>query len=149
MSLSENPSPPTGNARPRRVGDGAEWPLVVMYGTGIALGLTGEALILLGPWSWKHAGFLLIAVGACIITILPVALEVLLHPWALQGVEQHYKHPRLLGLASVWAGMVVLGWGSVMFLQWPPSYAPVPFTGAIFLVGLGPLYAMLLFDRRR
>jgi hypothetical protein len=157
MSPSEHPTPPISGRTHRTDGAVASRPMVWILGTACALVGTGLLIVWTNPAStatrsWQTAGTLLIALGIFVFIAIPGALEALGHPWAAamrRPLEQRFNHPRLLGLAQVWAGVLVPGWLSVMILvQLPASFVPI--TSAVLPVGgLGPLYAIVLFDHRR
>jgi hypothetical protein len=99
-------------------------------------------------------GFLLIALSGFVLLAIPGALAALRHPWGAVFrlmLEERYAHPRLAGLAEVWAGVVVSGWlGAISFLQFPFSLGlGVVLTLAVGLVALAPLLAIMRFDPRR
>ena len=101
-------------------------------------------------WSWKETGLVLFALSPLVLLGIPGALMALWHPWAattLRTQEWQFKHPRLMGLAELWAGILLSGWLSAMILL--RLSAPLsPIVWAVCLLGFGPLYAIMLFDRR-
>lgn len=121
--------------------------MVVAY---VALLLMAVNLHFTAAWSRQKVGFLSLVSLACVVVAIPGALMVPGSPWAaamLQAQEQRFNHPRLFGLAQVWLGVFVSGWLCAMVLLFP-YYSPVPVTYLVFLVGFGPMLAILLFDRR-
>ncbi|MGZ6361325.1 MAG: hypothetical protein ACXWP0_06525 [Ktedonobacterales bacterium] len=104
--------------------------------------------------SWTKVGFLLEALSGLAFLTLPGVLLALHHPWGAAyrlRVEQRFAHPRLVGLATIWAGLVLSSIGVIPFVADPFSFTRyswmwLPALGA---VALAPLLALNLFDRRR
>jgi hypothetical protein len=65
-----------------------------------------------------------------------------------EELEQRFKHPRLLGLAAVWVGGVFPGVSSAYILLHSPGLLLL-IMYAVFLVSLGLMVGISLFDRRR
>jgi hypothetical protein len=102
------------------------------------------------PSSRQKFGFLGLLLLGCVVVALPGALVALGHPVAavmLRTQERRFKHPRLFGLTQVWASLLVSGWLGAMVLLFP--YPLVPITYVPVLVGFGPMFAFVMFDRRR
>jgi hypothetical protein len=158
MSPSEDSSQPASDYERRARGDAvlriSVWLLwsrdVAVAGAYTAFLIAAVNFPFTATWSRQKGGFLGLLSLACAVVAIPGALVALRHPVVaaiLRAQEQRFNHPRLFGLAQVWAGIVVSGWLSAMVLLLP--YPPVALTYAVFLAGLGPMYATLLFDRRR
>jgi hypothetical protein len=125
--------------------------------TGVALlcvGILGYVIALLSPHAaalrtWQSVGALLCAAGYFVFLSVPGALLMVRHPLAAtlrQLLGQRFNHPRLIGLARAWEG----AWWAIallLALLWFPSSLYVPM--ALMLVGSGPLFAVVRFDRRR
>jgi hypothetical protein len=155
MPPSETPSPPVAGRERRADVSSTIWPIVWIREVGAALLLVGALIALTNPastaaWSAWKAGLLLVALGLFVFAGVPGALLALRHPWAtrsLKTVTQSFTYPRLVGLAELWASAVVPGWLSAKLLL--QVHDPLmAITYAVFLVGLGPMLALLLFDRR-
>lgn len=132
-------------------------PMWWLYGTGFALFVIGMGIVIVSRYSgparpWDKVGLVVEILSGFAFLIIPGALLVARHPWG-DGVrllaERHYAHPRLYGLVAVWAGLVLsVSMGALMFAPDPVS-APGYVTLAELLVALTPVFAFLLFDRRR
>ncbi len=137
--------------------DGSNRPMMWIYGTGIVLCCTGIFIGLVSVFSfatrsWTKVGFLLEALSGLALLTIPGALLALRHPWGavrhLHVEQRRFAHPRLVGLAEVWAGLVISALGAIPFVAdiYPLLlYWLLP----VGLVALAPLLALYLFDRRR
>lgn len=134
-------------------------PLWWLAGTGLSLFVIGlcilaenEAFIAATSSWWSKVGFLLVALSMFIFFTIPGALLAVRLPWGViwrLRVEQlRFVHPRLYGLALVWAGLVCSGSiGANLFV---PLFTSIPYSVlAMELVALAPVFALMLFDRRR
>jgi hypothetical protein len=156
MLPREAPRPAIVDRTGRPLGSVAYWPMRWMRRAGFTLFFVGFVIVELGPhsgavWPWQTAGLLLCAGGLFVYIGLPGALVVLRHPLAAtmrQMLEQGFRHPRLMGLAQVWAGIFMSYWVCALLLRQLPS-TPVFLPYALLLVGVGPWLVLVLFDRRR
>jgi hypothetical protein len=156
MLPSEDVSPPPTGRAHRAHRDVALPPLAWVLVTGGVLFLSGIIISSMNhystaTWSMQKVGFLLGALGFFTSTAIPGALMALGHRWAaaiLRYQKQNDTYPRLLGLTLAWVGILFSGWFiAVAFLS--PYYSLARDTYLVFLVGIGPAVALLLFDRRR
>jgi len=156
MAPSQDPTPPT-TSRKHRPDLGFDFrPVLLWLAVVLALLGAGTLIALVSPPSGGTrltVGFLLIALSLFVFMAIPGALVALRHPWGAVyrlALEERYAHPRLAGLAEVWAGVVVSGWlGVISLLQFPFSVGlGVVLTLAVGLVVLAPLLATMRFDRR-
>jgi hypothetical protein len=105
-------------------------------------------------WSWETAGFLLVALGILVFAAAPGALVAQHHSWGTafrRLLEERFAHPRLAGLAEVWAGLVLSGWvaaTTLLRVPFSPELAAM-LTLAMGAVAFAPMLALNLFDRRR
>jgi hypothetical protein len=147
-----------GRARRGAVISPLAWILIagaVLFLTGLFIGV----LNLYAPaaqWSspavqlWEKLGFVLAALGLFALIAIPGALLALGHPWAadiLHSQEPRFKHTRLLGLTQLWAGTLFSAWLIAAYAS--PNYSLARDTYVAFLVGFGPMFAFMMFDRRR
>lgn len=138
-------------------------PMMWIYGTGFVLLLPGFLITLVTPpspvtWSRARVGIVLVALSALAILTIPGVLLAMRHPWR----AVYRRHPRLYGLAEVWAGLVLSGSMSAILLV-PDPFSPAPYwlpasnwflalgvpALAVALVTLASLMAFYLFDCRR
>jgi hypothetical protein len=155
--------PPMGREHRPNLANGNRFPSWV-YVIAIAVGLTSIILVVIGHRESPYGtgplttvGKLLVALELSIIFATPGALVALQHPSvasARRVLAEHYNHARLLGLAEVWAGLVMSGWvclvlfPNLSILSLPVGLELLLWAGVV-LVSLGPLLAIALFDRRR
>ena len=178
MPPTQEPTPPAMNGVSRLELDDIPLrhvrPMRWVFRTGIVLLVTGFIIVLwnlskLMPSSatesWIKVGFILVAVSSFVIFSIPGALILINFPgWgaAAYGSESERRivHPRLWGLAYIWARLVINGCVGAM------PFVPGPFSStgnwsnwslklawgvvliAAALVAEAPLLALRLFDRR-
>src|SRR5260221_1114793 len=156
MAPNQDLTPPTTSRKHRPDRGFGVRPVLLWLAVGLALSGTGTLIALVSPPSGVTGltvGFLLSALSGFVFVAIPGALVALRHPWGAGFrlvLEERYAHPRLVGLAEVWAGVVLSGGlGAISLLQYPFSLGlGVVLTLAVVLVALAPLLAITRFDRR-
>jgi hypothetical protein len=169
MSSSQEPTSPTTGGTPR-----LDWssiyprPMQWFCEIGLSLLMAGSLIAAASPAAsaWATVGLLLMMLSLFVLSAVIGALLALRHPWGACFrvlVERHYAHPRLVGLAVVWAGLVTSSlMGAILYLARPPFPSALDAADgwkwllaggvaalALFLIALAPLLALALFDRRR
>ncbi len=109
---------------------------------------------------WFTVGFFLTFLAPSALFATVGILLAIRHPWGAffhLRLGRRFAHPRLVGLAMVWAALALLGMvGATVFVATahalvaaasPRWFAWYPFTASV--VAIAPLFALLLFDRRR
>lgn len=131
-------------------------PLWWLCGTGFALFVIGMFIVRLSlsssaTESWVRVGVFVAMLCGVPIFIIPGTLLAVQHPWGatFSLLTEHYAHPRLFGLALAWSGLVLSGGTGVLLFALDPLSAPRYLPLAELPVGLAPLLALALFDRRR
>lgn len=168
MSSNQDPTPPTTAGMPHLdEGNIHHRPIAWFLSIDVTLFMAGTISYWVSPTSsaWATAGFLLMMLSASALVIVPGALLALGHPSGALPiprleVERHYAHPRLVGLALMWGGLVISGLvGAFVYLTHAPSPSVLSTADwwkwllaggfAVFLVGMAPMLALAQFDRRR
>jgi hypothetical protein len=146
--------PAPGSARrPQR--SGAIPPIVWSYliaGGLLFGGLVLTAVLTAVSLSLSKVGLLIMGLSILALTVIPGGLHLLGHPLADVGyrrpLREWVRHPRLAGLAWMWLGIVMYAWMTAwLVLFW--SASPLPTLWVAIPVGVGPVCAIMLFDRGR
>jgi hypothetical protein len=137
-------------------------PMKWIYGTACVLFLSGMVfsvwMSLSSSATWSSRSkvglFLLEALFIFTVLTLPGMLLAFRHPWGaflrLQVEQQRFAHPRLYGMAVVWASLVLISDRARVRLFIPGSFASIlDWLPVMPLVAIAPFLALYLFDRRR
>lgn len=164
MSSSQDPTPPTTGG-PLRPGGSDVWhrPMTWIY-AGLVLAWTVLFIVIwinrppssaISPRSLLKAVVFLWALSMFVMYAVRGALLALRHPRGAADrllVERRYAHPRLQGLAMMWAGLVLSGSISALLFVADPFSSLADGANWWIVAGLvtfAPLIALALFDRPR
>ncbi len=168
MPPSQDPTPPATNSASRLLWGGNVYPRPMRLFCEIDLFLIMVSLIIssVSRYSsvWFTVGFFLLILSLSAYIAVPGALVAIGHPWGdffLKLWERRFAHPRRVGLAFVWLGLIVSGGGASLFLLqarlshfffetmiwWQGVLAYFSALLAAGLVAIAPLFALDLFDR--
>lgn len=171
MSSSQDPTSPTTGGMPHLdEGNIHHRPIAWFLNIDVILFTAGTIIYFGSPSTsaWATAGVLVMILSESALLAVPGALLAARHPSGAfpiprADVERHYAHPRLVGLALVWGGLVLSGLtGATLFLFHTPFIRLVDAAGgwkwllvwglallAAAVVGIAPLLALAQFDRRQ